>query len=132
MTDKQSRIFVLDEPKFYPMYYVEYWIESGYILMYEVYPCNEVEYHDGSKHTHFEARHDSNGYEFFDKDHILCVMTGHFRWHGVWDNRIYFPDGNEYRDTEFIELADFYEEKLDEWGKDICRKLQPELNYHGE
>ena len=132
VTEKQSIVFMLEEPLFFSHYYIEYRIEHGYIMEYEVYPAYEIELQDRSKKLEFEAQHDSNGYEFFDKDHIRCVFTGNFRWRGVWDNRIYFPDGQEYRDDEFIELASFYRKILTPWAKDVCRKLQPELDYHGE
>ena len=108
--------------------FVVHFVDRDHDFAFEVYAVTNR----GDEFSYVDARGDQqNNLEEFDEYLALKKLEGMFRWRGVWDNRVYFPD-DEYLSEDFIKLSELYIEHITPYCKEYIKNKEPEWDYDNE
>jgi len=65
----------------------------------------------------------------FEEGKCFKLLKGSICWRGHWDGRLWFPDGNEYFENEFNDLAKMYKNQITTWCRNRIKERNKEINY---
>jgi len=81
----------------------------------------------GEKGFHYCDNSSSDTREKLD-EHCKIMFNFSFSWRGVWEGRIYFPDGEEYWDYELRGIADIWD-AIETFLKDRIKNENGDYKY---
>lgn len=103
-----------------------------HILEFKVYPVSQWTGMNNESGWSYYNKTDSDHHDVFSEEHSKMIFYGSYRWRGVWESRIYFPDGEEYWGSELMEMARIFKEWVAPWCKEWLQKQQPEFKMEDE
>ncbi len=104
--------------------FIVHFSDRGYDVYFNVYAVN-----NGEEVYYIDSEDNQECTPEFNEDRALKKMAGIFRWRGDWDERVYFPDGEEYWGSDFIKLCELYTEHIIPYCRDYIKKKEPEYDY---
>lgn len=54
-------------------------------------------------------------------------MYGTYRWRGIWESHIYFPDGEELWGYEFESVSKLFTEQIRPWAEAFIKEKEPDI-----
>lgn len=112
--------------------YHVHFIKTKYdhLIEFEVYPVSDWWGPNDTTGTSYLSQTSSDTVDEFIHGGVAMSFYGSMCWRGVWESRIYFPDGEEYWGEELKGIADLWEKCVEPWCKEYLKKAQPHLNYN--
>lgn len=101
--------------------------KHDHIIEFAVYPISEWSGPNDTKGFSYLNKHDSGDHEDFSEENSRMLFNGSYCWRGVWESRIYFPDGEEYWGSELMDMARIFKQWIVPYCREWLKKQQPEL-----
>lgn len=121
--------FEIENNGAYGIYHVHFLSRKyDHIVEFEVYPVSDWTGINDTKGTDYYCLESSDN-KPFEQGKVLMSFYGSLCWRGVWESRLYFPDGNEYSSEELREVVELWTSKLEPMCKVKIKASEPELNY---
>jgi hypothetical protein len=100
----------------------------GFIILFQAFP---IEKFDDNMYGYWDKRTLLTDIHFkFNNDCLMC-MEGSLCWRGVWEERIYFPDGSEHSGLDLFCYNELWE-LLYPILKDMIKSDNPDYKYFDE
>lgn len=104
--------------------FIVHFSDREYDVAFEVYAVS-----NGEQIYYIDKEDNQECHTEFSENTALKKMEGLFRWRGVWDERIYFPNDEEYWGSDFIKLCELYKDHIIPYCRDYIKNKEPEYNY---
>jgi len=95
-------------------------------IEFAVYPISKWEGRNNTSGYSYFNKHDSDTHDEFSEKESRMLFNGSYRWRGVWDSRVYFPDREEYNGSEFMDMARIFKQWISPYCREWLKKQQPQ------